>query len=56
MGYPHEVKGQGIYAYVICPEGVPEAEVERQRIEASIIETIVAEIGKTCARNQPDVA
>ncbi|RPD48675.1 acetate--CoA ligase [Hymenobacter sediminis] len=46
VGYPHDVKGQGIYAYVICPEGVPEAEVERQRIEASIIETIVAEIGK----------
>ncbi|MET4105008.1 acetate--CoA ligase [Hymenobacter sp. UYP22] len=46
VGYPHDVKGQGIYAYVICPEGVPEREADRQHIEASIIETVVAEIGK----------
>ncbi|UYZ64274.1 acetate--CoA ligase [Hymenobacter weizhouensis] len=46
VGYPHDVKGQGIYAYVICPEGVPETEADRSHIEASIIETVVAEIGK----------
>ncbi|TGE04217.1 acetate--CoA ligase [Hymenobacter fodinae] len=44
VGYPHDVKGQGIYAYVICsPEA---ANKDKAHIEASIIETIVAEIGK----------
>lgn len=46
VGYPHDVKGQGIYAYVICREGVPAKTPEKDHIEASIIETIVAEIGK----------
>ncbi|KAA9339699.1 acetate--CoA ligase [Hymenobacter busanensis] len=46
VGYPHDVKGQGIYAYVILQDGVPDKETERQRIEASVIETVVAEIGK----------
>ncbi|MBG8553561.1 acetate--CoA ligase [Hymenobacter guriensis] len=46
VGYPHDVKGQGIYAYVILGEALPEREADRQHIEASIIETVVAEIGK----------
>ena len=46
VGYPHDVKGQGIYAYVICREGVYDKENDKAHIEASIIETIVAEIGK----------
>jgi len=46
VGFPHDVKGQGIYAYVILKDGVPEGEFERRRIEESIIETIVAEIGR----------
>ncbi|MGB0428980.1 MAG: acetate--CoA ligase [Bacteroidia bacterium] len=42
VGYPHEIKGQSIYAYVVCetmPDDVPEARAE-------IIETVVEEIGK----------
>ncbi|WP_375415957.1 acetate--CoA ligase [uncultured Hymenobacter sp.] len=46
VGYPHDVKGQGIYAYVILSEEMPERDAEKQIIEASIIETVVAEIGK----------
>lgn len=46
VGYPHDVKGQGIYAYIICRHGVPATEAERTQFEASIIETVVAEIGK----------
>ena len=46
VGYPHEVKGQGIYAYVICRGGVPASAAEKRRQQASIIETVVAEIGK----------
>ncbi len=46
VGYPHDVKGQGIYAYVICRDGVPTKSPQKDHIEASIIETIVAEIGK----------
>ena len=46
VGYPHDVKGQGIYAYVICREGACANDADKPRVEASIIETIVAEIGK----------
>jgi acetyl-CoA synthetase len=44
VGYPHDVKGQGIYAFVICGEPVKAKDVSH--VEASIIETVVAEIGK----------
>ncbi|QDA62187.1 acetate--CoA ligase [Hymenobacter jejuensis] len=44
VGYPHDVKGQGIYAYVICREKI--SKEEAIYVEASIIETVVAEIGK----------
>ena len=46
VGYPHEVKGQGIYAYVICRQGVPPTDLEQQRAEASIVEAVVAAIGR----------
>ena len=46
VGYPHDVKGQGIYAYVILAEAMPTNPAEAQNIVASIIETVVAEIGK----------
>jgi len=46
VGYPHDVKGQGIYAYVICAGGVPTTDIDVQRAEASIIEAVVAEIGR----------
>ena len=46
VGYPHDVKGQGIYAYVICQHGVPTSDLEHQRTEASIVEAVVAAIGR----------
>lgn len=42
VGYPHEVKGQGIYAYVVL-----EANVNNDNyLKGEIIETVVAQIGK----------
>ena len=41
VGYPHEIKGQGIYAYVIC-EQKPDDE---DKLRAEIIDIIVKEIG-----------
>ncbi len=46
VGYPHDVKGQGIYAYVICQNGLPTTELGFHRTEASIIEAVVAAIGR----------
>jgi len=46
VAFPHDVKGQGIYAYVICREGTCATEKDREHTEASIIETVVAQIGK----------
>lgn len=42
VGYPHEIKGQGIYAYVITKQA-PE---NPDKLRAEIVETVVAEIGK----------
>jgi acetyl-CoA synthetase len=42
VGFPHEIKGQGIYAYVIVSDTVIHQEVLR----AEITESVVAEIGK----------
>ncbi|MCZ4409950.1 acetate--CoA ligase [Cryomorphaceae bacterium 1068] len=42
VGYPHDIKGQGIYAYVITKEK-PE---NPDKLRAEIIETVVAQIGK----------
>jgi len=42
VGYPHDIKGQGIYAYVITKEA-PE---NPEKLRAEIVETVVAEIGK----------
>lgn len=41
VGYPHDIKGQGIYAYVIC-ENSSDTEEERRK---QIIETVTREIG-----------
>ncbi len=43
VGYPHDIKGQGIYAYVICTEK-PSLEEENE-VRRQIIETCVKEIG-----------
>lgn len=42
VGYPHDIKGQGIYAYVVCKELPKDQDVAR----AEIIETVAAQIGK----------
>ena len=42
VGYPHPVKGQSIYAYVITNKPVDNAE----KLRAEIVEAVVAEIGK----------
>lgn len=42
VGYPHEVKGQGIYAYVVC-ESLPQ---DDDLARAEIVETVVEKIGK----------
>jgi acetyl-CoA synthetase len=42
VGYPHEIKGQGIYAYVITGEEVTDPEMVR----GEIIEKVVEMIGK----------
>lgn len=42
VGYPHEIKGQGIYAYVITKE----APTNPDKLRAEIVETVVEEIGK----------
>lgn len=41
VGYPHDIKGQGIYAYVI----IAGEEREETTIKSSIIKTVVKEIG-----------
>jgi len=42
VGYPHDIKGQGVYAFIICHE-MPE---NPTYMRDAIIETIVAEIGR----------
>jgi len=40
VGYPHAIKGQGIYAYVICAK-----EVNEQELRSELLEVITKEIG-----------
>lgn len=40
VGYPHDIKGQGIYAYVICAKEVDENELRNE-----LLELITKEIG-----------
>ena len=42
VGYPHDIKGQGIYAYVVCHE-LPD---NKQEGKEQIIESVVEQIGK----------
>lgn len=42
VGYPHDIKGQGIYAYIILKE----AGANENKLRAEIVETVVEEIGK----------
>ena len=42
VGYPHDVKGQGIYAYVVC-ERLP---ADEDAARAAVVEAVVEGIGK----------
>jgi acetyl-CoA synthetase len=48
VGYPHPIKGQGIYAFVVVKSGNSNPEVLR----AEIVETVVEEIGKIAKPDQ----
>src|SRR5690606_4054520 len=43
VGYPHDVKGQGIYAFVVCGDEIPQS---HEHLRAEVIETVVDQIGK----------
>ena len=40
VGYPHDFKGQGIYAYVIAEKEITDAEIARKDIIASVVKVI----------------
>ncbi|MBL0127404.1 MAG: acetate--CoA ligase [Flavobacteriales bacterium] len=40
VGYPHNIKGQGIYAYVIAEKEITDAEIARKDIIASVVKVI----------------
>lgn len=44
VGFPHPVKGQSIYAFVVCDQEIPEENISFAKGE--IVESVVAEIGK----------
>lgn len=48
VGYPHDIKGQGIYAYVILEEG----DHDKQAVKNVVLSTVVKEIGPIA---KPDV-
>ncbi len=47
VGYPHDIKGQGIYAYVVCetPIAVDDAQA-MENMRGEILEAVVAGIGR----------
>jgi acetyl-CoA synthetase len=48
VGFPHDIKGQGIYAYVILEEG----NHDKQAVKSVILSTVVKEIGPIA---KPDI-
>ena len=40
MGYPHDIKGQGIYAYVICDKPISDFDQARKDITAMVVQEI----------------
>lgn len=42
VGYPHDIKGNAIYAYVTCVEG---AEVDNEKLKKEILEMVSHEVG-----------
>lgn len=45
VGYPHDIKGQGIYAYIICPQIPADQEKARKEIHF-IVESIIGKIAR----------
>jgi acetyl-CoA synthetase len=45
VGFPHAIKGQGIYAYVICTEGAPEEEQLRTEVD-QLVSKLIGKIAK----------
>lgn len=45
VGYPHDIKGQGIYAYVIC-DHLPEDEEKARKEIHFIVESIIGKIAR----------
>ena len=45
VGFPHPIKGQGIYAYVICIPGAPEDAQVRQEVE-DFVSKLIGRIAK----------
>ncbi|MBL8000827.1 MAG: acetate--CoA ligase [Flavobacteriales bacterium] len=47
VGYPHDIKGQGIYAYVVCEKPIPaEDAIAVENMRGEVIEAVVASIGR----------
>jgi len=42
VGYPHDIKGQGVYAYVVCPNQHGDEELARKDIMATVTRIIGA--------------
>jgi acetyl-CoA synthetase len=42
VGYPHDIKGQGIYAFVICEEDTNDEELRRKDIGMTVARIIGA--------------
>ena len=40
VGYPHDIKGQGIYAFVICENALDDDELSRKDILATVTRII----------------
>ena len=40
VGYPHDIKGQGIYAYVICEKHMEDSDLTRKDILATVTRVI----------------
>jgi len=47
VGYPHDIKGQGIYAYVVCETPIPADDANAaENMRGEILEAVVAGIGR----------
>ncbi|MBK8614447.1 MAG: acetate--CoA ligase [Flavobacteriales bacterium] len=47
VGYPHDIKGQGIYAYVVCEKPIPpDDKAANENMRGEILEAVVAGIGR----------